>query len=266
MDILKPESDIRKWSLITQIKGPWPVLVALLIVVEGILFFWFFQADTLLERCIAGSIMALILIALLIAIVRIAPTKIPNIEPTVEFCDNMEHVETNMTNLLKDTQECLYYYGGAGFIGDSPIWLKLLDAKLKNEKIKFVRLIDLKSPEEIKEVLKSMKDEGDIKTDVKKYIKFLETHSKELKKFGKRNKFYNFEGAPIWKYGIHHIIFDRKHVAIIFLTAGDVKNAIFLRNRPDIAEALITSLGVIVDIFDLKSITGEELEKISGLR
>jgi hypothetical protein len=111
-----------------------------------------------------------------------------------------------------------------------------------------------------------MKDEGDIKTDVKKYIKFLETHSKELKKFGKRNKFYNFEGAPIWKYGIHHIIFDRKHVAIIFLTAGDVKNAIFLRNRPDIAEALITSLGVIVDIFDLKSITGEELEKISGLR
>ena len=218
MDILKPESDINKWSLITKINGPWPVFVAVLLVAEGILGFWFFQADTMDERCIAGSIMALILIALLIAIVRIAPTN-QDIEPTVEFSNNMEHVETKMINLLNKTQECIYYYGGVGFIGDFPDWRNALDAKLKSEKIKFVRLIDLKSLEKMNEVLKPIKDEDEVKKDVESYITFLKTHSKNLKYSGKLNKFYNFEGAPLWKYGIHHIIFDRKHVAIVFLTS-----------------------------------------------
>ena len=267
MGTVKPESDTKKWNAIATFKGPWPVLGAIIIVIEVLLGFWFYQAVSTIERCIIGVIMLLVLLAVLIVIVRITPINDKKIlSREVEFCDNVEHVETKMTNLLNETQECLYYYGGAGFIGDSPIWLKLLDGKLKNEKIKFVRLIDLKSLEEMKEVLKRMKHEDEIKKDVEKYKKFLETHSENLKISGKRNKFYDFEGAPLWKYGIHHLIFDRKHVAIVFLTAGDVKNAIFLRNCPDIAQALGNSIEVIVDIFDLKSTTGDELENISGLR
>lgn len=189
----------------------------------------------------------------------------PILEPKVEFCDNREHVEKKITNLLEETKECLYYYGGAGFIGDYQPWQKELKKKLESEEIKFVRLIDLKSPEEMKEVLKMMNDVDEINEEVKTYITFLKTHSEYLKHSKKINDFYDFEGAPLWKNGIHHLIFDRKHVAIVFLIPGNI-NAIFLHNYPDIAGALVTSIIYIKDIFNLKRITSEELEEMSDQR
>ena len=82
--------------------------------------------------------MLVILLAILYATYRIIEIE-PNhkIEPKVEFCDNWEHVEKKITNLLKETEECLYYYGAAGFTGDYQPWKKELEDKLKSEEIKF---------------------------------------------------------------------------------------------------------------------------------
>lgn len=255
---------------ITKIRGPYALLALFLVVVEALLGYWFFKADSMEERCIVGVIMLLILVAVLLVVKGITPTepkviappKVP--EPTVEFCNTREDVEKNMTDLIKKTEQCLYYYGGAGFIGTHQHWQDELEKKLKSETIKFVRLIDLKTPTEIKEVLETMKNEEDVNRDITKYTDWLKVHSKYLKISSQLNEFYDFEGAPLWRYGVHHIIFDRKHVAIVFLSAGEVRNAIFVRNCPDIGEAMVSSIRWIVDIFNLTKITCEKLEELSG--
>lgn len=196
----------------------------------------------------------------------IPPIVHPILEPTIEFCNEGEDVERNMIDLLQNTDESLYYYGGAGFIGTYPKWQEKLDEKIKSEKIIFVRLIDLKTPTEIKKVLKTMKKKEDVDKDYTKYTKWLEMHSKYLNISRTLNEFYNFKGAPIWRYGVHHIIFDSKHVAIVFSSSGEVRNAIIIRHCPDIAKALIDSIGGIVEIFNLTPITDKELEKVSGSR
>ena len=197
----------------------------------------------------------------------IIPPIVPPIhEPTVKFCNEGKDVETNLIDLLKKTEESLYYYGGAGFIGTFQDWQEELEKKIQSEKIIFVRLVDLKTPTEIKKVLKMMKKKKDVDRDYTKYTEWLEMHSKYLNISSMLNEFYNFEGAPLWRYGVHHIIFDKKHVAIVFLSAGEVRNAIIIRHCPDIAEALLDSIGLIVKIFDLTPITSKELEKVSGSR
>ena len=262
---------------LSKIKGPYALLAAFLLVFEGLVGFWLFQAESTYERIITGSIMAVIFIVFIIAVVDIATKRAgeaskpaapegPSTEVTIEFCDRKEDVEKKVTDLLKETKESLYYYGGTGFIGDYQHWREELGKKLKDEKIKIVRLIDLKTPKEIKEVLKTMKEEESINSDINKYIKWLELHSDNLKIRIKNNTFYNFDGAPLWKYGLNHLIFDKRHVAIIFLSYGEIRNAIFIRDNPDIAKAIVKSIDWVVEVLGLKPITSEELEKISGRR
>ena len=283
MDIIIKLIGITKMDQIT--RGPYALLVTVLLVSEALLGFWFVQAEGAMERYIIGGIMTLILLALLFVVLRITPiippepviiTPEPAIippepviitpEPTVEFCNKENDVKTNMIDLLHKTKESLYYYGGAGFIGTFQEWQEELDKKIKIEKIIFVRLIDLKTPTEIKKVLEMMKEKEDVDRDYTKYKEWLKMHSKYLNIPGMLNEFYNFEGAPLWRYGVHHIIFDEKHVAIVFLSTGDVRNAIIIRHCPDIAKALIDSIGGIVEIFNLTPITDKELEKVSGSR
>ena len=55
----------------TKITGPYPLLASLLIVVEGLLGFWFFKAEGPIERSVAGILMTAILLAVIIAVIRI---------------------------------------------------------------------------------------------------------------------------------------------------------------------------------------------------
>lgn len=188
-------------------------------------------------------------------------------EATVEICTRKEDVEKKMTDLLKESEESLYYHGGAGFVGAYQPWRDELEKKLKNEKIKIVRLIDLKTPNEMKKTLKETgKDEKDIKSEVDEYTAWLGLHARNLKSRVAWNAFYDFDGAPLWKYGVHQIIFDEMHVVIVFLSAGEVRNAIFIRNRPDVADALVKSIDWVVELLHLESKTSEELEKIAAIR
>lgn len=189
-------------------------------------------------------------------------------EATVEFCTRKEDVEKKMTDLLKETNESLYYYGGAGFIGSYPPWKQELDVKLKDENVKIVRLVDLKTPKEMEKILKPMKNEEVINREVDKYTGWLRLHAENLKSRIPMNAFYSFDGASLWKYGIHQIIFDKKHVVIVFLSGieGEVRNAIFIRNSTDIAGALVKSIDLLVAVLGLTSITTGELEKITAIR
>jgi uncharacterized membrane protein len=194
------------------------------------------------------------------------PTALEGLD-AVEICTGMEDVEQRMTDLLKETKESLYYHGGAGFVGAYQPWRQALDEKLNNETIKIVRLIDLKTPNEMKKILKETgKDEKDIKSEVDEYTAWLGLHARNLKSRVKWNAFYDFDGAPLWKYGVHQIIFDEMHVVIVFLSAGEVRNAIFIRNRPDVADAMVKSINWVVRSLHLESKTSEELEKIAARR
>ena len=52
-------------------------------------------------------------------------------EATVEICTRKEDVEKKMTDLIKESEESLYYHGGAGFVGAYQPWRQALDEKLE---------------------------------------------------------------------------------------------------------------------------------------
>ena len=56
----------------------------------------------------------------------------------------------------------------------------------------------------------------------------------------------------IWKYGIHYIIFDEKHIMIPFLSSMKTRSAVFIRDCPEVAKALVESLIFLKDNFKLE--------------
>lgn len=180
---------------------------------------------------------------------------------SVTFVDNAENARAIAIKQLEKTESSLYYFGGVGFIGDDVAWRMELDKKLKNPDITVVRLIDLKSLEEMKGILQGVEEEK-IKEYNKDYIAWLELHSKNLKDTLADNLFYHFSGAPIWKFGLNYLIFDKKDILIVFLSTEVNKNAVFINNRPDIAEAITGYIDWVKRSLKLKEVTDKDLERI----
>lgn len=252
---------------ISEVKGPFTLLAALLIVLESLVGFWFFQAECMTERIICGSLMALLFIAFMIVVIRIAkPAKEvsktaapegPSTKVTVEFCAKKDDVEEKIVDLLKNTKSSLHYYGGAGFIGTSKEWRKEFKNKLEAGEIEVTRLIDLKTAEELTENVIDTES-----NDVGEYIAWLRTHAENLESAKRDNIFICFEGAPIWKYAINLMIFDKEHVVIAFLVKGK-RSALFIHNCGDFAKALTEHIRWIKTIFDITSMKAEQLSEIA---
>jgi hypothetical protein len=164
------------------------------------------------------------------------------------------------TGLLEQTYKSLYYFGGSGFIGDYQHWREELDKKLCKKEIKIVRLMDVKNPSEMRNLLQGVLPDNEIENEIKKYKEWLTTHAKRLKSRVENNYFYDFDGAPIWKYGTHYIVFDEKHLIVVFLTEGDRRKAIFIRNRPDIAAPLVKSIDYVVHVLKTKELSAQDLQ------
>lgn len=204
-----------------QIMDVWAVVVGL-VVALGVCIYWW-------RRCVASK-------------VRGVPTVLKN-----------DEVLKEATKLLRGVKTSLHYYGGIGFIGKHPDWEKAYDEKLNDDRITIVRFLDAKKVRDIKTMLERNKiSRTIIDADEQGYVKWLETHARNLKERGKDNFFFDFEGAPIWKYGIHYIIFDEKDVVITFLSSMTTRSAIFIRDCPDTAKALVESLDSLVRTFQLK--------------
>lgn len=215
-----------------QIMGVWAVVVGLVVALGVCIYCW--------RRDLASK-------------VRGVPTVLEN-----------EEVPKEATKLLRGVKKSLYYYGGIGFIGEHPEWKKAYDEKLKDDRIKIVRFLDAKKVRDITTMLESNRIARKIiKDDKREYTTWLETHARNLKERGINNFFFNFEGAPIWKYGIHYIIFDEKDVVITFLSSMTTRSAIFIRDCPDTAEALVDSLDSLARDLQLKEKSGNDLSALA---
>ena len=178
----------------------------------------------------------------------------------IKFFDKEEEAAKEAIKLLKGVENSLYYFGAAGFIGDNNEWKKTLAKKMANTDIKFVRLIDLKSPKEMAKILKGMVEEQEISEYTENYKEWLDLHSAHLRSRSGNNIFYKFDGAPLWKFGINHIIFDEKNICIVFLSAKENKNAIFIYDCPDIAKAMTNYIDWVAHFLGLKKIGYNGLE------
>ena len=178
----------------------------------------------------------------------------------IKFFDKEEEAAKEAIKLLKGVENSLYYFGAVGFIGDNNQWKKTLAKKMANTDIKFVRLIDLKSPKEMAKILKGMVEEQEISEYTENYKEWLDLHSAHLRSRSGNNIFYKFDGAPLWKFGINHIIFDEKNICIVFLSAKENKNAIFIYDCPDIAKALTDYIDWIAHFLGVEKVEYKELE------
>lgn len=174
-------------------------------------------------------------------------------------------VLTEATELLRKTEKHLCYYGGSGFIGKHGEWKNEYEKKLRDEDIRITRFLDAKSVGQIRTMLENNRiSKTKIERDTTEYEAWLQTHSDRLRTRGENNYFFDFEGAPIWKYGIHCIIFDEKHVVIPFLSSMKTRSAIFIRDCPEMAKALVTSLMFLKDNFKLEEKDAEEVAALAN--
>ncbi len=182
----------------------------------------------------------------------------------VPFVLTNDEVLTEATKLLSRTKSNLYYYGGMGFIGRHPEWQKAYKDKLKDDRIRIVRFLNAKKVHDIKTMLERNRiSKRIINDDTKEYVTWLKTHAENLKERGSNNYFFDFEGAPIWKYGIHCIVFDEKDVVITFLSSMTTRSAIFIRDCPEIAKALVESFVFLKDNFKLEEKDAEQVAALA---
>lgn len=165
--------------------------------------------------------------------------------------------------LLKATRDTLYYYGGVGFIGEVREWHEEYDRKLAG-KTTIKRFLNVKSGEDMTKMLEVVLG-SDAKNATKAYKDWVRTHCNHLRKRATHNDFHHFEGAPIWRYGLHCIVFDEKHVVIPF-ASGETSSAIFIRNCPEMAKGLRLCLDGLIGDFNLDRMTSEQLTAKAGLR
>ena len=171
---------------------------------------------------------------------------------------------TEATELLEKTEKDLCYYGGSGFIGKHGEWREAYKKKLGDEDIRIMRFLDAKTVSGIRTMLKNNRiSEAKIDRDTTEYKNWLKAHSDNLEARGENNYFFDFKGAPIWKYGIHCIIFDEKHIVIPFLSSMKTRNAIFIHDCPEMAKALVKSLVFLKDNFKLREMDAKQVAALA---
>lgn len=171
--------------------------------------------------------------------------------------------EVEAVKLLRATNESLYYYGGVSFISASKEWHDEYVKKLESETT-IMRFLDTISLDEMRELLKQAMPIEDIEPLLDEYRTWTTTHCDNLKKRIQHNCFFDFKGAPIWRYGLHCIIFDRKHIVLPF-ASGESRKAVFIPNCPEIANALAHCFEWLVTDFGLESMNDERLATRVGL-
>lgn len=179
----------------------------------------------------------------------------------IEFFDKEEDAVAEAIKLLEKVEKSLYYFGGAGFISDNKIWKGVYREKLGKKEIKIVRVLDIKSLKEMEEILEGVAEDKKIRQYIADYKEWLELHSEYLRFREVNNIFYKFEGSPLWKFGINHIIFDERDICIVFLSEQGNKNAIFIYNSPHIAKAIKGYIKGTAELLELEKLKHGDLEK-----
>ena len=176
----------------------------------------------------------------------------------VKFLEDTEEINMAVNKRLKRVKKHLHYYGAAGFISDNPDWKDILSKIMDNPSVTVVRLLHLKKPEDLREPFTRAfgKEKGEEK--VQQYRDLLRTHAQNLGIRSKDNFFYNFEGAPFWRYGLNHIVFDKKSVAIIAPCEERRRKAIII-DSPKIARELANSIEWIIRVLKPDALSEDDV-------
>jgi hypothetical protein len=152
----------------------------------------------------------------------------------------------------------LYYYGAVGFVGESRAWRDALKSRLGTPNFNVTRLIDLTA---CKQVLDGLQGTGeDTNTIIRQYNGWLDTHTEYVaSKYSSR--LYDIDGAPVWRYAIHVLIFDRRHVVLVFPSDTSMqKSAIIVRDCGEKAEKLQDGMESLLELLGKRPLTADELE------
>lgn len=165
----------------------------------------------------------------------------------VEYLRTPADVLSKAASLLAGSDKSLEYYGGLNLINadwgqesaasdDLARWRKVLSERLRNERFTVTRYIDFLMPSE----LAGLYDDQhvplrQIRDQVSEYTRWIDTQAQALEAGADSNAFYNLRGAPIWQWGMHVLIFDRKHVMIVFTNTRRNYRALVLSNEEEAA-------------------------------
>jgi len=169
--------------------------------------------------------------------------------------------------MLRDCSESLYYYGGVGLINHSEVhdWQNAFDEKLGDKNFKIVRIIDLQSLADLQAVYRLSPDR--FNRAIQQYSKWIGLHKNRFKdrdpNVRASNSIYTFPGAPIWQYGFHIIVFDERHMLIVYRKDQQARG-LLLRNRPAICRDAVAMIENLREHLLVKEITGADLERLHG--
>lgn len=167
--------------------------------------------------------------------------------------------------LLRGCSESLYYYGGVGLINHPDVhdWQNAFDEKLADKNFKIVRIIDLQSLADLQTVYRLSPDR--FNRAIQQYSKWIGVHKNRFKDRDSNvrasNSIYTFPGAPIWQYGFHVIVFDERHMLIVYRKDQHARG-LLLRNRPAVCRDAVAMIENLREHLLMKEITGQDLDRL----
>ena len=139
----------------------------------------------------------------------------------------------------------LDYYGGAGLLGakgSSVQWKHRLKEALESGEVTVRRYIDFKSAEEMWEALSPLGHDNRRAELVADYLDWMRRQADAMRKQGANaNHIHDVEAAPMWRWGIHVVVFDCRDFLIAFNYEG-AQVGIVVENEPKGAKALVEML------------------------
>lgn len=207
---------------------------------------------TVLGFIVLLSLIALILVCILILLLL-------NRQLTrVQLVTSPTVVIHEMTELLRRAESSLYYYGAVGFVGESRTWRDALRSRLATPNFNVTRLIDLTACKQVLDGLQGTGEDAD--TIIEQYNGWLDTH-KEYVASKYRSTLYDIDGAPVWRYAIHLLIFDRRHVVLVFPSDTSMqKSAVIVRDCGEKAEKLQEGMDSLLELLGKRPLTADDLE------
>ncbi|MBB4634803.1 hypothetical protein [Longimicrobium terrae] len=177
----------------------------------------------------------------------------------VEYLRTPDEVLEKAASLLLDSKDRLDYYGGINLINADASeevrervaktklarWKNTLSDKLRDDRFAVTRYIDFLLPSELAALYDEQQvPQRQIMEQVEEYRDWIRTQRESLNHGAARNGFFNLRGAPIWQWGMHVLVFDRKHVMFVYTDTRRNYHALLLADNPeaatDIQEAFLT--------------------------
>ena len=169
--------------------------------------------------------------------------------------------------MLRDSKHSLYYYGGVGLINTpgKTDWQDEFEKKLLDKNFRLVRAIYLQPVEDISNTYKGNPDR--LAEAMRQYRKWIRVHQH---RFADRdptirasNSIYSFAGAPIWQQGFHVIIFDERHMLLVYRKDLHARAQLLL-NRPDLCRDSVAMIERLRSDLHIQDVTSGDLDKIEA--